>query len=661
MSDFKEFKKAVEARVALLSEKQLLKVVIPERDTLVDIYLNSFEDGVERQYHNCNCCKSFIRQFGSIVGIKDGKLQTIWDVGCLSNVSLQKAAKALHTYISQQPIEGIFLNDTDKLGTDFNIAKDTLIRWEHFSAVIPRRFVSSDVGSKVSTAAGTAQVFRRSLEEITSDSCETVLDLIAQNSIYRGAEFKVGVEIFLKHKLVYKALQTAREKELYVWTNVEANLRIRNTAIGTLLVDLSEGMPLDNAVAKFEAMVAPSNYKRPTALVTPRMVEEAKATLQELGLVEALPRRYAVMDDLPVEQVIFIDRSISKEKDVFDTLAVGTLDVKKLSKVEEITLENFITNVVPTAKSIELLLEGKHSSNLMSLTSAVDKEAPLLFPWSNDIAFAYTGDVADSMKQRVKDAGGQVEGALRFSIQWNTEGTNNIDFDAHAVEPDSNEIYFSNCKGRKSRLSGMLDVDIVNPKGKIAVENIIWERTPFGTTKLFVHNYSNRRSTAGFTAEIEYEGQLYSFSYDKCLAGGENVVVAVVKITSDSFEFVLSLDNNSKGVTKQVWGVQTNSLLKVKSILRSPNFLSEDYAKGNKHTFFILEGCKNPEPPRGFFNEFLKPELQVHRKVFEILGSKLKVPDSDIQLSGLGFSSTQRAEFTVKVTGTSTRFLKVKV
>jgi hypothetical protein len=659
MSDFKLVKQAIDKQLTRLANTQLFTVDIPDRDSLVDIYLNSFGDEIERQVHNCNCCKSFIRQYGNIVAIIGGEMRTIWQVS-VDDLQYSKTMLALHNYVVNRPITGIFLTKSPIIGTDFNIAKKTLIRWEHFSSVVPSKYVSQDIGTKLSEALGTVQVFRRSLEEITEDTCQIVLDLIAQNSIYRGEEFKECITIFLKHKIAYEKLQTVREKELYVWANIRQNLRIRNTAIGTLLVNLSEGMPLDNAVGKFEKIVAPSNYKRPMALVTPKMVEDAKATLQELGLIDSLQRRYAVIDDLPVQQVIFIDRSVSKEKDIFDTLAVSNLDAKKLSKVEEITLENFITNVVPTAKSIELLLEGRHSSNLMSLTSAVDKEAPLLFPWSNDIAFAYTGDVADSMKQRVKDAGGQVEGALRFSIQWNTEGDNNIDFDAHAIEPDNHEISFRN-KGTISRLSGMLDVDIINPNGKVAVENIIWERPPIGITQLFVHNYSSLRSTAGFTAEIEYEGQLYSFSYDKPLAGGEKVVVATIIIAQDSFKFVQSLDSSTKGITKRIWSIHTNNLIKIKSILRSPNFLAEDYARGNKHTFFILEDCRNPEPPRGFFNEFLKPELQIHRKVFEILGNKLRVSDSDNQLSGIGFSSTQRAEFTVKVTGSSIRFLKVKV
>jgi hypothetical protein len=72
-------------------------------------------------------------------------------------------------------------------------------------------------------------------------------------------------------------------------------------------------------------------------------------------------------------------------------------------------------------------------------------------------------------------------------------------------------------------------------------------------------------------------------------------------------------------------------------------------ATGNKHWFFMLAGCKNPEPTRGIYNEFLLGHLDKHRKVFEVLGDKIKCPVADEQLSGVGFSSTIRATVTVLV------------
>src|SRR5690606_21407108 len=90
--------------------------------------------------------------------------------------------------------------------------------------------------------------------------------------------------------------------------------------------------------------------------------------------------------------------------------------------------------------------------------------------------------------------------------------------------------------------------------------------------------------------------------------------------------------------------------VKVNTLLLSPNYW-DDQAAGNKHLFFILEGCANDEPARGIYNEFLRPELEKHRKVFEVLGNRTKCQPDGEQLSGLGFSFTQRNTATVRVKG----------
>jgi phenylalanyl-tRNA synthetase beta subunit len=65
------------------------------------------------------------------------------------------------------------------------------------------------------------------------------------------------------------------------------------------------------------------------------------------------------------------------------------------------------------------------------------------------------------------------------------------------------------------------------------------------------------------------------------------------------------------------------------------------------------------EPTRPIFNEFLKEDLLTNKRLFEVLGSKLKVPETKDQLSGLGFSDTKKDSLTVKVTGATQRILKI--
>ena len=117
--------------------------------------------------------------------------------------------------------------------------------------------------------------------------------------------------------------------------------------------------------------------------------------------------------------------------------------------------------------------------------------------------------------------------------------------------------------------------------------------------------------------------------------------------------------SGSNLIKENIWGITTNEFVPVSMVMKSPNHW-DDQGSGNLHTFFILEGCNADEEVRGFYNEFLKPELNEHRKVFEVLGSKLKVKPSESSLSGLGFSETIRNEVIVRVTGKFQRTLKVQ-
>ena len=117
------------------------------------------------------------------------------------------------------------------------------------------------------------------------------------------------------------------------------------------------------------------------------------------------------------------------------------------------------------------------------------------------------------------------------------------------------------------------------------------------------------------------------------------------------------MKSTAKSIEK--WGLTTNNLVRVNTLLLSPNHW-DDNSVGNRHWFFILDGCHNPDPIRGLYNEFLQPSLEQHRKVFEVLGDKLKCQPSDDQLSGVGFSSTRKDTAVVVVqSGTKKRPYKI--
>ena len=653
--------------------------VAVDKDEMWNIYLDSFPEGTneiyrERREHDCSCCRNFIKSIGNVVVIKDNKVTTIWDFDTEST-TYQPVVDALAVYIKSKAITDVYKSQFAKIGalkTFENLTDGTIKTWEHFYLELPDKFVnktSRSIGDIQGSFRDTRNVFKRSLDEITEDSVLTILELIASNSLYRGEEWKGILEKFLVYKREYTTLSVS-DRENYVWekSSVAGDVvgRIRNHSIGTLLINISEGMELDIAVKKYEQIVAPANYKRPKAIFTKKMLEDAKKTVEELGYVDSLARRHATLDDITVNNILFSNKDSAKRisgASVFDEMEQDiAINPKKFNKVEEIPIERFITDILPTTREMDVLFEGKHTSNLVSLIAPVNKDSKTMFKWNNNFGWSYTGNITDSqIRENVKSAGGKVDGVLRFSIQWNEDGEDNYDLDAHCIEPTGNEICFSN--GRKpdfSRLGGQLDIDIMHPGRKIAVENITWgnlSRMKNGTYKFFVHQYSGS-VRKGFRAEIEFNGQIYSFDYNKSMRTGETVPVADVTLKDGNFTIKEYITSNMS--SKEVWGITTNQFVPVSVMCYSPNYWDEQQGIGNKHYFFMLKNCINPESPNGFFNEYLKQELVQHKRVFEALGSKMRVEQTDDQLSGIGFSSTLRNELVVKVKGSTERILRVK-
>lgn len=678
------FKKALQKHFdEMQKEATHLFEVNVDKDELWNTYLDSFPAGTneifrERREHDCSCCRQFIKNIGSAVTIKDNQIHTIWELN-LGDTTYQPVCDALDAFVKAHTVTDIYTTKFPKIGTEFNFEEinGKSHQWDHFFLELPSKFVNRSSRSNEEVKGqfrDTRNVFKRSLDEITMEALDTILELINSNTLYKGEEWKGVLTEFKKYKKEYDKLTSDTEKDLYAWEkSVTAGMaigRIRNHSIGTLLINVSEDMDLDTAVKKYEQIVAPSNYKRPKAIFTKKMLEEAKNTITELGYMDSLQRRFANLNDITVNNVLFSNKSAARRMvgadDIFGQMEKDVaVSPKKFSKVEEISAQDFIDKVLPTAKEIEAFVENKHEKNFVSMIAPVNPDAKTMFKWNNGLSWAYSGNITDSdMKQNVKAAGGNVDGVLRFSIQWNEDKHDNYDLDAHCVEPNGTEIYYGSYKApRITSMGGQLDVDVINPCGKVAVENITWQdlsRMRAGTYRFFVHQYSGA-VRHGFRAEIEFNGEIYSFDYNNPMRTGENVQVAEVTLDENgNFSIKEKLSGSSSISSREIWGVNTNQFVPVSVISYSPNYFDKQDGIGHRHLFFFLKDCVNSEEPNGFYLEFLDNDLMKHKRVFEALGAKCHVEDTDDQLSGIGFSMTKRADLVVKVKGATERVMKIK-
>lgn len=687
---FKDFVKAIQKNLQQMSkDSSRLFTVNVDTEELYNLYLDSFPAGTneiyrERREYDCSCCRHFIRDVGNVVSIKNGELHTIWGINPVSDDKYNVVAAALDAYVKQKAVSGVFLKKEKRIGTPENremLPTGKINKYEHFFVDLPEICIFKEcyghtLEGDLSQFRDVRNVFKRSLDEISKESVDTVLELIAQNSLYKGAEWKKQLTEFKNYQKEYGKL-TDEQKELWIWEkSIAAGAvigKIRNHSIGTLLVNISEGMDLDLAVRKYEQIVAPVNYKRPKAIFTKKMLENAKKTITELGYMDSLQRRFATLDDITVNNILFSNKDAAKRitgaMDLFDEMEQDVaIDPKRFSKVEEISAEDFIKNVLPVAKELEVYLENKHIQNMVSLIAPEVADAKTMFKWNNGMSWAYTGNITDSdIKENVKAAGGSVTGIVRFSIQWNDgNGNDNSDLDAHCLEPQGGDhIYFSHKISRYT--GGELDIDITDPiyqcksNGGVAVENITYpskERMKPGTYKFYVNQYSFRNSQ-GFKAEVEVNGEIHSYEYNSPVRGNVDVAEVILD-QSGNFKVVDKLPGNCATISKDVWGIKTLQFTPVSVVCYSPNYWDEQKGIGHQHLFFMLKDCINPEEPNGYYNEFLKPELEQHRRVFEALGAKAHVKDVDDQLSGVGFSLTKRNDLIIKVKGATERVVKVK-
>ncbi len=214
----------------------------------------------------------------------------------------------------------------------------------------------------------------------------------------------------------------------------------------------------------------------------------------------------------------------------------------------------FMKDALPGAASIDLWVANSHEPHFVSLTTGRHPAAPPLVTWDNDFGWSYGGNVTDSIKEKVKRAGGNVTGKVRVSLSR----FNHDDLDLHVFEPNGDHIWY-----REKRNKLDVDMNAGGPFSREPVENVTWAGiVPDGEYRIEVNQYNKREST-----EV-----------------------------------------------------------------------------GNRHYFFMLKGCVNDQPTRGIYNEFLRRDLQPHRKVFEVLGDRTRCEPSPDQLSGLGFSSTIRSK-----------------
>lgn len=557
----------------------------------------------------------------------------------------------------------------------FGVVKPNEIKeFNHLHLFLPAQFVDAtgkSVESIMADYRSSKEVFQRAMETISLDTLNLVKDLILQGSLLDGQTHLFKIEQMIPLKKQYDQLSSS-QRDNWCWiTSYKLPIaKFRNELMGTLCSELSEGKELNDACQAWNKRVDPVNYMKTTAPITKKQIEEAKLFVEQNGYTESFNRRFANIDDIKVSEILHsnVGSGSVKSVSIFDSVKSTSTRHKRneFDGVEEIGIDKFMKDILPGCSSVEVFLNNSHEGHMASLTTANDPESKSIFKWANNYSWTFNGNLAgkSQIKEAVKIAGGKVDGVLRFSMIWNDgNGQDNSDLDAWCIQPNKENIGYSTPfrKDRgsvKSSCGGQLDLDNTQPSGKLAVENIYFEsngKLKNGVYTFIVHQFSARNSQ-GFKAEIEFNGETYNYQYNLPVSGQINVAQVTFENGVFSIKHILP---ESEVSNKSIYGLETNQFHKVNLVCLSPNHWGDNNV-GNKHYFFMLDGCKSPVSIRSFHNENLIPELSAHRKVLEVLGGTTMIEPSEKQLSGLGFNATVRDELIVRLLGTHKRTVKIK-
>jgi len=691
---------------------KLFRVDIPGQ-VIWDLYLASFVDGNDPVFrdpqsssHNCNHCNNFLRRYGNVAALKNGEIISLFSSLDLSAIDYEyhESIRAMDTLITTSVIKDVFFETYGELnslpyeacnkvqvsyllGIPKNIKRYTkeeaalygvvkpneLRTFNHFHLQLPKQFVDSSgksIEALMDEYRDKYSVFKRAVEEIPMDTLVLVKDLINQGSLLDGTSHLNSVEEMIQAKKLYDAVNDDSKDNFcwdYTYSLSERVAKFRSTLVGVLCTELAERKELNAACLSWNKRVDPANYHKASAPLTQRQIAEAQKFVEEEGYEESFNRRLATFEDIDASEIKHVnegDGSIKKVS-LFDNVKSTSTrhERSEFEGVEEISIEKFMKDILPGCTSVEAFLKNSHEGNLCTLTTAVNKDSKPIFKWDNNYDTTFYGNLAgkSQIKEAVKSHGGVVDGVLRFSIMWAENDGDNSDLDAHCMEPHEGFHIYHNDK-RSPDTGGNLDVDITQPKeyvgkGKKVVENITYptlSKMPDGVYKLFVRQYA-ARSSKGFKAEIEFNGEIYYYEYNTPVRG--DIQVAEVTLKNGEFSIEHKLPETSS--SKELWGLETNSFHKVKVACLSPNHWGENKV-GNLHYMFMLDGCQADTSIRGFHNEGLLPELLKHRKVMEVLGNTAMIEPTGKHLAGIGFNSTVRDELIVKVQGSFKRMLKIK-
>lgn len=379
MSEFNAFSAAVQASFDHALKEGGGKLYRTSRGAdLVDIYLDAFPLGADRQYHNCSCCKSFLTHFGGLAYFDKGGRQrsAMWHLASISaslRLDYTVAVQALARAVENATIFGTFHSSKPILGVPeaggFN----------HFAVQVPKahRYSRRDMtaGQYMALQGERRTMLSKNLYPYKSH-LPAALAMLKSGHLNRSAAYVAQAE-----KLVELCDFDNDKLWRAVATEGDGFCHFNSGVLGTLLEDLDKGKSGSDIVRKHNALVSPEVFRTPTAAPKAAQIDQAEKLFNEMDLTRSLERRQARWNELDIRYWT-ADRNLAKEG-TFGHLRQKA-PVKEPSRALPTTWSKFLSTHLPSADQVFLVLGPQQTFSFGGITQAVHEDAQPILAWDLD-------------------------------------------------------------------------------------------------------------------------------------------------------------------------------------------------------------------------------------------------------------------------------------
>lgn len=358
-------------------------------DDLWNVYLDSFLTEELRQEHNCNCCKNFIRNYGSMVTLdsKGKATSPLWDTGTDFG-EWNDVVKVLSKQVKKQKVSGIMYTKENVLGESFSGG------WSHFSVATPNNSKVSGHKTHSQLQSEKKEEYRmvsRSIIKYSLASVEQAISILTPDTLNQSDKFLGVVQWW---NTLYNGIVEGSNRNNVIWNFVAESpsgfCHINGTVVGSLLDNIIAGKSFDEIKRIHNSMVDPLKYQRAQSAPTLGNINQAEKIIEQLGIEKSLYRRVASVAEID-KLWVKPDVKTSQESSgsVFGHLKKDIKGSKEINPIEvdggKVTLEKFMNKIVGSADKVEAYI--RTSEYFVSFVAPVHDDAPSIMKWDNNFSW----------------------------------------------------------------------------------------------------------------------------------------------------------------------------------------------------------------------------------------------------------------------------------